>query len=108
MFQAPKRPVHPDVTSSTKAASIPEGVEHKAALEASRAVAPLAPEVNNALWEGAALLAVYHGHIDAPIPSKPEHGATVISEQPAKPPAAVAPEDKKLSKELLDNDSLGG
>lgn len=71
-------------------------------------VAPLEPEVSDALWEGASLIAVDSTDNDGPIPVEPRQVAGTIATQLGEPTAEAASQDQVLSDELLANDSLGG
>jgi hypothetical protein len=82
--------------------------EQKAHAEDTKTVAPSAREVDDTLWEDAALRAADYDNIDGRLPVEPEHVANQMAKQLPKPPAAVASEDQVLREELLTNDSLGG
>jgi len=108
MFPAPRPRAHPDVQSIPRDTSTLKVAGHEAPTEDSSAVGSLAREVSDALWEGAALIALDYANIDGRLPVEIEHVPDQIARELPKSPAAVASEDEALRQDLLSNDSWGG
>jgi hypothetical protein len=108
MFPAPRARAHPDVGSGTRDASALKAAEHEAPTDDSGAVASMTREVSDAVWEGAALIALDYANTDGRPPVATEHVQDRIANELPKSPGAVASIDQVLREDLLTNDSLGG